>query len=29
MQPLDLGLSQPRLGVQLPCESGQPGEAAR
>jgi hypothetical protein len=24
MQPLDLGLGQPRLGVQLPCESGQP-----
>jgi hypothetical protein len=29
MQPLDLGLGQPRLGVQLPRDSGQPPRVTR
>ena len=29
MQPLDLGVSQPRLGVQQPCDSGEPPRVTR
>ena len=29
MQPFDLGLAQLRLGVQLPCDSGQPPRSGK